>query len=61
MNRDELFLTMFQAYLTNNELRHDVNKGVAMSKGGVMSAIPLMFDAVEAILAEDAKRRDLAS
>ncbi len=59
MTRDELFLTVFHAYLTNNELRHDLNKGIAMNKQGYASAIPMMFEAVDAVLAEEARRKAL--
>ncbi len=58
MNRDELFAMLFQAYLSNNELRSDLNAGIAMRKDGFRPAIAIMFDVVDAVLTEDTRRKE---
>ena len=56
MNRDEVFLIVFEHYLKNNELRHDLNAGIAMRKDGYKPAVALMFDIAEQVMAEKALR-----
>ncbi len=58
MNRDELFLQIFGAYLSNNELRSDMNSGKAISKELPAVAIARMFDVADVVMAEAEKRRE---
>ncbi len=58
MNRDELFLQIFGAYLSNNELRSDLNSGKAISKELPTVAIARMFDLADAVIAEDVRRME---
>ncbi len=56
MLRDELFLMIFEAYLENNELRHDLNEGKAICRELPKKAIATMFDLADAVLAEKYRR-----
>ncbi len=58
LTRDSLVLEQFRAFLTNNELRHDLTKGTALSKQIPVDAIARMFDISEAVIAE-AQKRDI--
>ena len=51
-----IVLRILDAYLTNNELRHDMNKGQALSKGGAKAGVPAIYDLAEAIMAEGERR-----
>ena len=57
MTRDEVFLTVFENYLRNNELRHDLNEGRAISKELPKAAIVRMFDLADAVIAEQVRRQ----
>ncbi len=51
MNRDEIALKVFDAYLHNNELRYDLNRGVALHKGGMThETVALIFKIADALV-----------
>ena len=58
LDRDALVELILECYLTNNELRTDLNKGMAINKQIPVVAIATMFDLADAVLAEALKRQN---
>lgn len=56
LDRNQIVLTIIEAMMRNNELRHDLSKGQALSKGENGPLIARIFDFADAIVAENVKR-----
>lgn len=61
LDRNQIVLTIVDAMMRNNELRHDLSKGQALSKGENGPLIARIFDFAEGVMAEAAKRDESKS
>lgn len=56
LTRNGVVLLILKAAMRNNELRHDLTKGQALSKGEYGPMVGRIFDLADAVMAEKVKR-----
>lgn len=61
LDRNQIVLTIIDAMMRNNELRHDLSKGQALSKGENGPLIARIFDFADGVVAEAERRNEKAT